>query len=143
MLTIISGSNGRRAVALPASSWRRHTNPGAPSASALETAQERLLLGPGVDVQRLRRVVTVCDLAEDPAYRPLWDEVADAGVRGVLSAPVWIGHEVVGNLNAITEGVHDWSDAERRAGAAYASLVAQLLVSATRAARRADTEGRS
>jgi len=114
-----------------------------PSATALETAQERLLIGPGVDVQRLRRVVTVSDLAEDPAYRPLWDEVAGAGVRGVLSAPVWIGHEVVGNLNAITEGVHDWSDAERRAGAAYASLVAQLLVSATRAARRADTEGRS
>jgi GAF domain-containing protein len=112
-----------------------------PSATALETAQERLLIGPGVDVQRLRRVVTVSDLAEDPAYRPLWDEVAGAGVRGVLSAPVWVGHEVVGNLNAITGRVHEWSDAEKRAGAAYASLVAQLLVAATRAARRADSEG--
>ena len=98
----------------------------APSATALEAAQERLLLGPGVDVQRLRRVVTVSDLAEDPAYRPLWDEVAGAGVRGVLSAPVWVGHEVVGNLNAITERVHEWSDAERRAGAAYASLVGSV-----------------
>jgi GAF domain-containing protein len=114
-----------------------------PSASALEAAQVRLRLGPGVDVQRLRRVVTVSDLAEDPAYRSLWAEVAGAGVRGVLSAPVWVGHEVVGNLNAITERVHEWSDTERRAGAAYASLVAQLLVSATRAARRADTKGRS
>ena len=113
----------------------------APSAAALETAQERLLLGPGVDVQRLRRVVTVSDLADDPAYRPLWDQVSGAGVRGVLSAPVWVGHEVVGNLNAITERVHEWSDVERRAGAAYASLVGQLLVSATRSARRADREG--
>lgn len=112
----------------------------APSATALETAQERLLIGPGVDVQRLRRVLTVTDLAEVPAYRPLWDEVAGSGVRGVLSAPVWVGEEVVGNLNALTERAREWSDAERRAAAAYASLVGQLLAAATRAARRADAE---
>jgi GAF domain-containing protein len=112
----------------------------APSAAAFEAAQERLQLGPGVDVQRLRRVVTVYDLAEVPAYRAVWEQVAGAGVRGVMSAPVWVGPEVVGNLNAITERAHEWSDAERRAGAAYASLVGQLLGSATRAARRADRE---
>jgi GAF domain-containing protein len=112
-----------------------------PAAEALETAQERLQLGPGVDVQSLRRVVAVPDLAENPSYRPLWREVAEAGVRGVLSAPVWVGHQVVGNLNAVTARAHDWTDAERRAGEACASLVAQLLLSATRAARRDGSAG--
>jgi len=109
-----------------------------PAAEALETAQERLQVGPGIDVQSLRRVVAVPDLAENPSYRLLWRQVAEAGVRGVLSAPVWVGHQVVGNLNAVTARVHEWSDAEQRAGEAYASLVGQLLVAATRAARRAD-----
>ena len=109
-----------------------------PAAEALETAQERLQVGPGIDVQSLRRVVAVPDLAENPSYRLLWRQVAEAGVRGVLSAPVWVGHQVVGNLNAVTARVHEWSDAEQRAGEAYASLVGQLRVAATRAARRAD-----
>jgi len=109
-----------------------------PAAAALETAQERLQIGPGVDVQTLRHVVSVPDLAAVAEYQPLWREVADAGVRGVLSAPVWVQHEVVGNLNAITREAHRWTEAERRAGEAYASLVGQLLLSAKHAARRAE-----
>jgi GAF domain-containing protein len=106
------------------------------AAAALESAQERLQIGPGVDVQGFRQVVSVPDLAEHPRYRALWHEVADSGVRGVMSVPVWVRQEVVGNLNAVTEQVHAWSDAERRAGEAYAALVGQLLIAATHAARR-------
>ncbi len=110
-----------------------------PAAAALEMAQERLQIGPGVEVQALRRVVSVPDLAADLKYGALWREVADAGVCGVLSVPVWVQHEVVGNLNAITEQAHDWSEAEQRAGEAYAGLVGQLLlISAKRATRRID-----
>lgn len=113
-----------------------------PAATALESAQERLQVGPGIEVFALRRVVSVPDLAANQEYGPLWREIADDGVRGVLSAPVWVQHEVVGNLNAITEHAHEWSAAERRAGQAYASLVGQLLVSAKHAARRAEVPPR-
>ena len=107
-----------------------------PAAAALESAQERLQVGPGADVQTFRQLVAVTDLAADPRYRALWREVVGSGVRGVLSIPVWVRQQVVGNLNAVTAQAHVWSDAERRAGEAYATLVGQLLISATHAARR-------
>lgn len=46
-----------------------------------------------------------------------------------------------GEPDAITERAHERSEAKRRAGAAYASLVGQWLVFGTRVARGADTEG--
>lgn len=107
-----------------------------PAAAALESAQERLQLGPGVDVMRSRQAVAVADLAEHPRYRLLWDEMADTGVRGVLSVPVSVRGEVVGNLNAVTSRIHEWNEDELRAGEAYAGLVGQLLAAASRVAGR-------
>ena len=80
-----------------------------PAAAALEQAQEQLQLGPGIDVFAARRVVAVVDLATDPDYERLWSELVDTGVRGVLSAPVIVRNEIVGNLNAITGQRHEWS----------------------------------
>ena len=109
-----------------------------PAAAALEQAQEQLQLGPGIDVFAARRVVAVVDLATDPDYERLWSELVDTGVRGVLSAPVIVRNEIVGNLNAITGQRHEWSQAERRAGAALGGLIGQLLRTATSSAPDVD-----
>lgn len=98
-----------------------------PAAAALEAAQEELHVGPGVDGISLRESVVVADLAARAEYAALWRRVGDLGVRAVLSAPIWVGEELVGNLNAVTPDPHDWTPSEIRAGAAFASVVGQLL----------------
>lgn len=104
-----------------------------PAAAALELVQEQLQLGPGIDVLTTGQVLTVVDLAVEPGYRQLWSELAGAGVRGVLSAPVVVRAEIVGNLNLVTVQRHEWSAAERRAAAAFGDLIGQLLRAATSA----------
>jgi len=106
-----------------------------PAAAALEAAQEHLQAGPGVDVLTEGRVLRVDDLAAAPGYGVLWSQLSGAGVRGVLSAPVVVRGEVVGNLNAVTAQRHHWSAAESLAAEAFASLIGQLLHAATSAAR--------
>ena len=112
-----------------------------PAAAALEVAQEHLQRGPGVDVLTAGRVLAVADLATDPEYRELWPPLAGAGVRGVLSAPVMVGDEIAGNLNAVTGQRHHWSEAERRAGAAFAGLIGELLRAASSSTGRPETSG--
>ena len=97
-----------------------------PAAEALEVAQERVAVGPGLDALR-GDVVAVHDVADEPRYAPLWREIAGRGVRAVLAAPIRLGAQVVGNLNAVVPEPHIWSDAQRRSAEAVADVVAQML----------------
>jgi transcriptional regulator with GAF, ATPase, and Fis domain len=105
-----------------------------PAAAALETAQEQLQLGPGVDVLGTGRVLAIVDLATDPQYWQLWPQLADVGVRGVLAAPVVVRGEVVGTMTAVTGQRHRWSEAECRAAGTIAALIGQLLLTAASSA---------
>jgi GAF domain-containing protein len=97
------------------------------TAGALELAQERLGIGPGHDTLAGNDSVLVTDLAAVAAYAPLLTEVGQPAVRAVLSAPIRIEAEVVGNLNLMRLDVHHWSEAETRAAEAYAEVVGRLL----------------
>jgi GAF domain-containing protein len=114
------------------------------AAAALEAAQEDLHLGPGVDTITGQHTVAVADLAAHPEYAALWRRVAGSGVRAVLSAPIRVGGELVGNLNAVTPERHEWTESEIRAGEVFASVVGQLLhlgaVTGARTVTEADLE---
>jgi len=99
----------------------------APLAAELEQAQAALGIGPGIDSVARSSTISVADLSQDAAYRPLADRLAEPGARAVVSAPVWVNDAVAGNLNAIRSESHEWSGAEIEAVEAYAALVATLL----------------
>ena len=106
------------------------------TAAALELAQQQLGIGPGHDSRR-RGVVLVADLTAVPAYQPLLAELGQPAAWAVLSAPIWIDAEVVGNLNLIRTQAHSWTEAEARAATAYAEVVGRLLaLGAARGNRR-------
>jgi GAF domain-containing protein len=94
---------------------------------ALELAQQRLGIGPGHDTLARNASVLVSDLAAVPAYAPLLAELGPLAIRAVLSAPIRIDAEVVGNLNLMKLDVHHWSEPETRAAEAYAEVVGRLL----------------
>ena len=104
-----------------------------PAAEALELAQQRLGIGPGHDTLARNDSVLVSDLTAVAAYAPLLaepgpsSELGPLAVRAVLSAPIRIDAEVVGNLNLMRLEVHRWSEAETRAAEAYAEVVGRLL----------------
>lgn len=98
-----------------------------PAAGQLERAQQRLGLGPGHDCLARRGTVLVEDLSAEPAYARLAAELAPLRVGGVLSAPIWVADEVVGNLNLMCDEAHRWTEPETRAAAAYAQVVGELL----------------
>lgn len=98
-----------------------------PAAAALEVAQKQLGVGPGIDGLTAAQTITVSDLAEVPAYASLWESLQPAGVRAVLSAPIRMQGQVIGNLNALCGYVHVWTPAEITAAEAYANLVGVQL----------------
>jgi GAF domain-containing protein len=98
-----------------------------PAAAALESAQAELRIGPGIDTFTAGRTIAVPDLAARPDYAALWRRVSGANVRGILSAPIWISGDLVGNLNAVTAERREWTEAEIHAGEAFAGVVGQLL----------------
>ena len=117
------------------------------AAEALEQVQVHLSVGPGIDSLRSRRTVAVSDLAEHDAYRLIWQRLAADGVRAVLSAPIWVAGDVVGNLNAVRTAPHAWTEAQVSGSEAFAGVIGRLLeLSAASArhlpdARRADGHG--
>jgi GAF domain-containing protein len=97
------------------------------AAERLERAQEEVAVGPGVDALTDRATVAVADLAAEPRYGALWQEVAGQGIRAVLAAPIRLDGQVVGNLNALVPDPHNWSATERRSAEVLADIVGQLL----------------
>ena len=77
-------------------------------------------------------MVAVEDVAAEPRYGPLWQEIVGCGVRAVLAAPIWLDGQVVGNLNAVVAEPHEWSVPQRRAAEAIAGIVGQMLGLAAR-----------
>jgi GAF domain-containing protein len=94
---------------------------------ALEQVQEHLSVGPGIDALRSRRTVAVSDLAEHDTYGPLWQRLASDGVRAVLSAPIWVSGDVVGNLNAVRTMPHTWTPTQVAGSEAFAGVIGRLL----------------
>ena len=92
-------------------------------ASALEQVQAELGEGPGIDASTGKKSVAVADLAEAPTYAGLWRRVSDSGIRAVLASPVWVWGSVIGNLNAVRNRAHRWTETEIRANEAYAKVV--------------------
>jgi len=118
------------------------------TAGALELAQERLGIGPGHDTLALEDSVLVSDLTAVATYEPLLIELslqaesAPVAVRAVLSAPIRIDAEVMGNLNLMRLDVHHWTPAETRAAEAYAEVVGRLLQMGARVQSSEPARGR-
>jgi GAF domain-containing protein len=108
------------------------------AARALELSQHRLDAGPCVDATRGRVMVLVADLERDGRWPGLWELLVEHGVRGVMSAPIWLHERPAGSLNVFTRRRRDWSRGDRHALKAYAGVVAVCL----RLALDAEREGR-
>jgi GAF domain-containing protein len=109
------------------------------AAEALETAQARVGVGPGVDALVGGAMVAVEDVVAAPRHGALWQEIATCRVRAVLAAPIWLDGQVVGilhavALHAVAADPHVWSDPQRRAAEAVAGIVGQMLGLAARPA---------
>lgn len=115
-------------------------------AAVLDSAQQDTGVGPGADSLRDGTTVAVDDLFAVAEYGPVTTIVRDHRVRAVLSAPIWIGTELAGNLNAVMAVPHAWTRSETDAAQAYADVVASLLqvdAAATAASRAAMLAGPS
>ena len=111
------------------------------AAEALESAQERVRVGPGVDALVEKTTVAVEDVAAEPRYAALWQEIAGRGARAVLATPIWLDGQVVGNLNVAVPDPYVWSDPQRRSAEAVAGIVGQMLGLAARPAFGAGGDG--
>jgi GAF domain-containing protein len=105
------------------------------AAETLEQVQEHLTVGPGIDALQWQRTVAITDLAADVAYQSLWQRLESDGIRAVLSAPIWVAGEVVGNLNALRTAPHTWTDAQVAGSEAFAGVIGRLLELSAASAR--------
>jgi GAF domain-containing protein len=105
-------------------------------AAALEEAQQRLGVGPGIDCVRRGESVAVHDLSGDDRYAAVGEYLrsrSDGASGGggeawsVLSVPVRVRGETVGTLNVLHRAPQHWDDAQVRAVEAYGAVVAILL----------------
>jgi GAF domain-containing protein len=103
---------------------------------ALEEAQERFGEGPCVDALVYDRVISTADLADDPRYPQLADEVVPLGVRAVLGMPVHIGGSAAATINIYACTPRAWHDDESHALHAFSIVVASTLSAAIAAHRR-------
>jgi GAF domain-containing protein len=98
-----------------------------PLSAALESAQEELGVGPGIDVLSTGQPVAVTDLPEVHRYGKLWCALEGTGVRAILSVPIRVSGRVTGNLSALDAEPHTWSAEELTAARAFADVVSTLL----------------
>jgi GAF domain-containing protein len=97
------------------------------TARALERAQTELEQGPGYDATRRRVVVTVEDMETDDRWPELSRRLERHGVRGILSAPIWLRHQPAGNFNLLTLTARRWTQDELTAIQAFAGVITALL----------------
>src|SRR4051794_18502786 len=98
-----------------------------PMSAALESAQEELGVGPGIDALSTGEPVAVTDLPAADCYGKLWCALEGTGVRAILSVPIRVSGRVTGNLNALDAEPHRWSAEEVTATRAFAEVVSTLL----------------
>jgi len=110
-------------------------------AAAVEEAQARHGVGPGIDAMRRGTTVAVPDLWAAEEYRTLQAELDATATRAVLSSPIRVEGSVVGNFNALDAEPHEWTPAQVRANAAYADVIgAALRISAHAAGAGQDVD---
>lgn len=97
------------------------------AAAALEAAQVRHQVGPGIDCMRRGAEVVVPDLLAVDDYAALVAELEDPPVRAVLASPVRVGGSVIGNFNALAPAPYDWTRTQVRANTAYAAMIGLAL----------------
>ena len=108
-----------------------------PAALGLERAQEITGVGPGPDVHRSGSAVAVTDVLAVPGYADLAPHLDHLRVRAVLSVPVLVRDDVVGNLNAVEPVPHAWSEDQQAGLQTFAALVSDVLALSA-AGRRED-----
>lgn len=113
------------------------------AAHALDQAQEHLSVGPGIDALRAQQTVAVTDIAAHDEYAALWARMAADGIHAVVSAPIRVAGEVVGNLNAVRLMPHPWTAAQVSGAEAFAGMIGQLLEMSAASARHLPGGGRS
>ena len=102
-------------------------------ADLLERAQAESGEGPGVESQRTGAAVAVTDLSTSDRYPLLQSRVQDSGIRAVLSSPVRVDQQTIGNLNAVLLRAHTWTEPQLRANQAYADVIGLALKTVARA----------
>ena len=73
------------------------------------------------------------DVASDPRWPQLAEELGGRGIHAVLGVPVRLGGIPVGTLDVYRDEPRDWDESERRAIARYSEVVATTLTAALRA----------
>jgi len=94
---------------------------------ALEEAQEHAGDGPGIEATRQRELVVVSDLSRAGRWGEINRAVAPFGVVSVISAPICLDDEGVGNLNLFARVPREWTQTERTGAVAYARVAAAML----------------
>jgi GAF domain-containing protein len=107
----------------------------------LEDAQLRARSGPGWDAVRCGRPVAVADLAADPRYRDLAAGPDGGWVGAALAMPLTVAGRCAGVLQFYREDPAAWTSAQSAGAAAFAGVIAALLVQAV-AARRSKATAR-
>jgi GAF domain-containing protein len=97
------------------------------AARALEHVQQEMREGPGLDTCRTGQMVVVVDLARDPRWPRLAAAVVPQGVASVLSAPIWVRDQAVGNLNLFDGDRREWSDIDQTGLMALAGAAGAII----------------
>ena len=109
-----------------------------PAEQTFGRAQRDLGEGPGIDAYATGDVVLSRDLWTDPRWPRMGPAARTNQVRGVLAAPVLKDGRPVGTCNARTFGPRAWSDIDVEAIRAYATMLAQLIGSASDARHKGE-----
>lgn len=96
-------------------------------AALVELEQLACAEGPGIDAAATGITVRMDDLQDGGRYPALAERLEAASAGALMSAPVRVDHAVVGHLTASMRGPHRWTDAQARAAAAYADVIALAL----------------
>jgi GAF domain-containing protein len=94
---------------------------------ALEMAQQQAGEGPGVQATRRRELVTLTDFSRDGRWPEIHRAVAPFGVVSVISAPIYLRGQAVGNLNLFDRVAREWTQADRDGVTVFAGVAAALL----------------
>jgi GAF domain-containing protein len=98
-----------------------------PAAAQLEAVQLDLGVGPGLDVMAGTGTLAIDDLPRHPGYGALAQRLGGSGVCAVVSVPIRVQDELVGNLNVVKGAPRRWSAAEISAVEAFARVIAVVL----------------
>jgi hypothetical protein len=105
-------------------------------AAAFEAAQEETGEGPCVDSLVYDLTVFTADLATDPRWPLLSEEIGALGVRGIIGVPLHLGANAIGSLNAYYVEPHDFGPDHVAAIEAHAVILEELLGTAVLARQR-------